>query len=325
MKCPRCQHENAPRMKFCGECGGPLAPTTPLYPDLKTEVEGLRQALSEGLERETATNEILRVISSSPTDVQPTFDAIAMSAARLCGAPQAAVFRFDGRLIHLAAHYGTPAELEPMKRVGSIPLSRGSITGRAIIACDVVHLNVAADPEYEYPLLMGAGFTTVLSVPMLRKGSPIGAITVSREKGRPFSDNQIALLRTFADQAVIAIENVRLFNETKEALEQQTATSEILRVISSSPTNLQPVMEAVAENAARLCGANDAMILRVENNMLHPAAVFGRMPSVSIPLSRRSPGGQTVIDRQTLHIHDIAAVAAEYPDSPPLPVACAPS
>jgi GAF domain-containing protein len=101
-----------------------------------------------------------------------------------------------------------------------------------------------------------------------------------------------------------------------EALEQQTATAEILRVIASSPTDLQPVMAAVAENAARLCGANDAMILRVDNNMLHPAAVFGRMPSVSVPLSRRSPGGRTVIDQQTLHIHDLAAVAAEYPDSP---------
>jgi GAF domain-containing protein len=104
--------------------------------------------------------------------------------------------------------------------------------------------------------------------------------------------------------------------ELTESLEQQTATSEILRVISSSPTDLQPVMAAVAENAARLCEANDAMIIRVENNMLHPAAVFGRMPSVSVPLSRRSPGGRTVIDQQTLYIHDLAAVAAEYPDSP---------
>src|SRR5262249_11124078 len=137
-----------------------------------------------------------------------------------------------------------------------------------------------------------------------------------RTEIRPFSDKQIALLETFANQAVIAIENVRLFNETKEALEQQTATSDILRVISSSPTDLQPVMEAIAENAARLCGANDAMILRVKNTILHQPAFFGRMPSGSAPLSRRSPGGRTVIDQQTLHIHDIAAVAAEYPDSP---------
>src|SRR5262249_11590976 len=145
-----------------------------------------------------------------------------------------------------------------------------------------------------------SGYRSVLSVPMLRDGAIVGTITVGRSQAGHYLDRQVALLETFADQAVIAIENVRLFTEPQgknraltvahaqvtEALEQQTATAEILRVIASSPTDLQPVMAAVAENAARLCGANDAMILRVEDGMLHPAAVFGRMPSVSVPLSR---------------------------------------
>src|SRR5262249_34752173 len=148
-----------------------------------------------------------------PTDVQPTFKAIATNAARLSEASHGAVFRFDGRLIHLAAHHGTPAELEAIKRTFPIAPGRGSATGRALLTPDVVHLDITTDPEYEFPALAGAGFTATLSVPMLRTGSPIGAITVSREEGRPFSENQIALLRTFADQAVIAVENVHLFQE----------------------------------------------------------------------------------------------------------------
>ena len=271
----------------------------------------------EALEQQTATSEILGVISSSPTDVQPVFEAICRSAVRLCEAVNGSVSRFDGRLIHEGALYGmTPQAIVAHKRVFPLSPSRGTATGRAILTRNVVHIDIAQDPEYENEDFVRAGFRTVLSVPMLQDGEPIGTITVTREEGRLFSNTQIALLQTFAAQAVIAIENVRLFNETKEALEQQTATSEILRVIASSPTDLQPVMAAVAENAARLCEANDAMIIRVEDNMLHPAAVFGRMPSVSVPLSHRSPGGRTVIDQQTLHIHDLAAVAAEYPDSP---------
>ena len=212
--------------------------------------------MTEALEQQTATADILRAISRSPSDVQPVFEAIAESAVRLCEAINGGVFRFDGSLIHEAAMHGmSPHHLDATRSVWPRPADRGTTTGRAILTRAVVHVDIAEDPEYAQSVLVQAGFRMVLTVPMLRDGDPIGAISVTREEGRPFSDAQIALLRTFADQAVIAIENVRLFNETKEALEQQTATAEILRVISSSPTDLQPVMDVVAQSAARFCGA----------------------------------------------------------------------
>src|SRR5262245_11044983 len=216
----------------------------------------------EALERQTATSEILKVISSSPTDVQPTFEAIAASATRVCDAGEGIVFRFDGTLIHVAAHSGL-IQNNLLKRVFPRPVDRGSVTARAIFTRSVVHIpDVTTDPDLEHNVLITQGFRTVLSVPMLRAGDPIGAITVTRQTVAPFSGAQITLLQTFADQAVIAIENVRLFNETKEALERQTATSEILRVISSSPTDLQPVFDAIMRNAVRLCGAIFGTVLR---------------------------------------------------------------
>jgi GAF domain-containing protein len=155
--------------------------------------------------------------------------------------------------------------------------------------------DIADDPEFAHTALAQTGIHTMLSLPMLRDGEPIGAITVTRREVRPFSDRELALLETFADQAVIAIENVRLFKELKaknrdltEALGQQTATSEILRVISSSPTELQPVLDAVAQNAARLCDAVDAKIFRVDGDFLRPAASHGPIPAPPArPISRR--------------------------------------
>ena len=160
-------------------------------------------------------------------------------------------------------------------------------------------------------------------MPLLREGVAIGVISIRRTEVRPFSEKQIALLKTFADQAVIAIENVRLFNEIKEALEQQTATSEILGVIASSPTNVQPVLDVVAESAARLCDATDAHIMRVDDSRLRLVAAYGPIPrpsrEESIPLSRAVVPARAIIDRQTLHLHDLAAeVETEFPESKPL-------
>jgi GAF domain-containing protein len=347
MKCLRCHQDNPPQAKFCLECGTPVngAASPPgTHAGVNEQIQSLSRSLTEALaqqkataellqartrelaealEQQTATAEILRVIASSQTDVQPVFEAVLKSAARLCDALDATIFLVDGDGLRLVAHEG-PIPSHP---VGAFPLIRGLTVGRAVLDGRTIHVpDVQAEVD-EYPEASANarsfGSRSTLSVPLLRGMKAIGVIGIRRTEVRPFTDRQIELLETFAAQAVIAIENVRLFTELgsrnrelTESLEQQTATGEILRVIASSPTDLQPVMAAVAENAARLCGANDAMILRVENNRLHPAAVFGGMPSVSIPLSRRSPGGRTVIDRQTLHIHDIAAVAAEYPDSP---------
>src|SRR6266852_3492026 len=309
----------------------------------KNEGSGVRQLqkrLAEALKREaevleqqTATSEILQVISSSPTDVQPTFEAIAASARRLCEAAHGMVFRFDGELLHLAAHDNLgPDGLDAIRSVFPIPPGRGSVTARAILTRALVHVrDRREDRELEYSVL-SANFPNTLSVPLLRDGVPLGAITVARAEIGLFSARQIALLQTFADQAVIAIENVRLFTELQaknsalttahaqvtEALEQQTATAEILRVISRSPTDLRPVMEAVAENAARLCDATDAQILRGDGETITLVTSYGRLPTITTEprrISRRLVGGRAIIDRMTLHISDVRAVQDEFPDS----------
>src|SRR5215831_15245122 len=289
MKCPRCQHENLLTMKFCGECGASLRRAPPgagSATALQVEVEILRLSLSEALEQQTTTAEILRVISSSPTDVQPVFEAIAQSAMRLCDGTMSVISRYDGELIHLAAHAHVSTEgVELMRQRFPMNPIRDTLTGRVVLEGRVVHIpDVRADAEFNQAISQALQSRSSLGVPMLLDGKVVGAITVARPEVRPFSDAQIALLKTFADQAVIAIENVRLFKELEgrnrdltEALEQQTATSEILRVISSSPTDVQPVFDAVAESAARLCDAYEASIYRVDVNRLVLAAHHGRI------------------------------------------------
>jgi GAF domain-containing protein len=289
--------------------------------------------LKESLEQRTATSEILGVIASSPTDIQPVFDTIAESSMRLCGALFSSVYRFDGELIHMVSQRNyTPAALDLSRQIFPTKPSRRIFTGRAILERAVVNVpDVQSDLEwhpsdgYRNDVLRTTGFRSVLSVPILRGESPVGAITVWHAEVGPFSDKKVNLLKTFADQAVIAIENVRLFKELQvrnrdltEALEQQTATSEILRVIASSPTDLQPVLDVVAESAARLCEANDAVILRIERDFLQTVARYGSIPIpvANPPVSRGNPAGRAVIDRQTIHVQDLAAeVQNEFPES----------
>src|SRR5262244_2349568 len=279
--------------------------------ELKFERDGL-------LEREAATSDILRMIARSPTDLQSVLDGIAERAARLCDAEDAAIFRLDGNFLRLVAHFG-PIPIAGAVGVGRV-LDRGTPAGRAIIDRQTIHIHDlrAADAEFPEAKARGIamGLRTVLDAPLLREGVAIGAIHIRRREVRPFSDRQIKLLETFADQAVIAIENVRLFQELKESLEQQTATSEILSVIASSPTDIQPVLDAVAENAARLCEATDAQIRLVEGDGTRLAASFGTQTAPEFrPISPRIPTGRAILTRETLHIHDIQEVKMEFPES----------
>jgi two-component system, NtrC family, sensor kinase len=287
---------------------------------LVRENNDLNRERDELLEREAATSDILRMIARSPTDLQLVLDAIAERAARLCDAEDAAIFRVDGNFLRLAAHFG-PIPMAGAVGVGRV-LDRGTPAGRAVIDRQTIHVHDlrAADAEFPEAKARGIamGLRTVLDTPLLREGIAIGAIHVRRREVRPFSDRQIKLLETFADQAVIAIENVRLFKELKESLEQQTATSEILGVIARSPTDLQPVMDVVAENAARLCDAVDAQIVRIEGDILRHAAGYGSMPVPAgrSAMSRANPIGRAIVDRQTIHVHDLAAeVETEFPES----------
>jgi signal transduction histidine kinase len=223
----------------------------------------------------------LRVISQSPTDVQPVFDAIAASATRLCEAVNALVLRFDGQLLHLVAHHNVASErLDALKRLYPGHPNRGGVSGRVVLTRAVVHVeDVNADPEYTQPLATTVGYRTALGVPMLREGVAIGLILVARDRVAPFSDKQIALLQTFADQAVIAIENVRLFNELQAsnrelttALDKQTATSDILRVISRSQTDIQPVFDTIVQSAVRLLGGHTSVLSRTKDDQIEVVA-----------------------------------------------------
>jgi two-component system, NtrC family, sensor kinase len=287
------------------------------------ELQERNRDLTEALDQQTATSEILRVIASSPTDIQPVLDVVAANAARLCNALDAQIWRVEGDRVGLVTQYGSIPSVARIEE--GRPIIRGIAGGRAILDRETVHIPDAFAPEVqtEFPeswaLSHEVGVRTLLATPLLREGTAVGYILIRRVEARPFSDKQIALLKTFADQAVIAIENVRLFQELTEALERQTATSEILGVIASSPTDIQPVLNTVAANAARLCEASSVVIHRFDGDVLRRALVYGELPTGPIgeerPLSRGLVSGRAVIDRQTIHIPDIVAeFEREFPD-----------
>jgi two-component system, NtrC family, sensor kinase len=283
--------------------------------DLEKRLAETLKREAEALEQQTATSEILRVISSSPGDIQPVFDAIAANAARLCDAVNGLVIRFDGQLLHLAAHHNVdPARLAAVSQAYPRPPSRGALSGRAILTRAVVHVpDVSKDPEYTLPAATTIGYRSVLAVPMMHEGVARGTILVARDVVAPFSDTHIALIQTFADQAVIAIENVRLFNETREALEQQTATAEILRVISSSPTDVQPVFSAILANALRLCCADQGGVFTFDGHAFRVATISGEvtpefreaLASGPIPPGRETPLRRVALERRPIQVADI--------------------
>jgi signal transduction histidine kinase len=295
------------------------------YANLEQKVEDRTRELSEALEQQTASSEILRVISSSPTDLQPVLDTVGKYAARLCDASVALIFRVDGDVLRMVAAHG-PLPITPPSE--GIRIVRGSVTGRAVLDRQTIHIHdLAEESDAEFAQSKAYqkrfGNRTTLATPLLREGVPIGAISLRRMEVRAFSDKQIELLKTFADEAVIAIENVRLFNEIQErnrdlteSLDQQTAMSEVLRIISSSPTDIQPVLDAVAERAARLCDAWDGIILVKEGSDLQVVAHYGPIDTpigMTLPINRGTVAGRAFVDRQTVQVEDLRG-AADFPE-----------
>src|SRR5262245_7220465 len=242
------------------------APVVPASTDHSPEqFDRLQRERDEAIQQQTATSEVLSIIRQSPADAQPVFDAIVESAARLCGAIFSVVYLYDDDRMRIAATKNFTREatiqiqdFQQLKRP-----SRSHAAGRAILDRAIIHVSdVLTDPEYSRELAVAGGWRAVLSVPLLRDGKPVGALSVAKAEPTPFSARQIQLLKTIADQAVIASENVRLFDEVhactrepSESLEQQTATSEVLKLISSPPGKLEPVFDAMLANATPICEA----------------------------------------------------------------------
>jgi two-component system NtrC family sensor kinase len=282
-----------------------------LFTELQEKNRALTQAhaqVTETLEQQTATSEVLKVISSSPTDVQPVFDAIVRAAVRLCGGYFGVVTRYDRHVVSFVAEHNIPAEgLREVAAIYPGPPNPETITGRVLLSRTVVQEHDVRHSRLSSAASIGeaAGYRTIIGVPMLRDGEPIGTINVARREVEPFSNAEISLLKTFADQAVIAIENVRLFNETKEALDRQTATSEILSVISSSPTDLQPVFDAIAANALRLCAAPGSGVYRFDGELIHvvalrnidPGGVEAVRQAYPMPPTRGGATGRAILTR----------------------------
>jgi GAF domain-containing protein len=301
---------------------------------LFTELQARNRALSEALEQQTATAEILRAISSSPTNLEPVLDTLAKNAARVCGTPDASVLLLDGELVRLTAHYGPIASSVPHTRA----VARTFASGRAILDRKPVHIHDIEGPEADdfapyRTAAHQAGYRALLAMPMLRGETAIGVLNIRRREAGPFSERQIALLKIFSDQAVIAIENVRLFNELQarnheltEALEQQTATAEILRVISSSPSDVGPVFDAILMAAARLCGASFGAAYRYDGRRIHFVNHYRFSEAVLellrtfLPAEPTSEGavGRAILGRCVVHVTDIGD-----PNAPPRDAAMA--
>src|SRR5579862_6216912 len=288
------------------------------------EVQARTDDLSESLAQQTATADVLKVISRSTFDLQTVLDTLTESAARVCGADKGVIFQRDGDIYRLGANYGFSGEAEEYARAHPIRPGRGSVIGRVALEGKVNHIpDVLADPEYEASGYQETfGFRTNLGVPLLREGETIGVFALTRDEVNPFTDKQIELVTTFADQAVIAIQNVRLFDEVQaqrreviEALEHQTATSEVLNVISRSPTNAQPVFNAIAESAAHLCDAVFTVVWLYDGDLLHYAANHNFTPEVLDKIMKTYPrrpdrslaAGRAVLDGKIAYVSDMLA------------------
>ena len=304
------RHRRSTPRSACKSCGTDAGPTCAL----------LTRELDEARQQQAASNEILRVISSSPADVQSVFDTIVRSAVRLCDGVIGAVLTFDGELIHsVALHNYTAEALATAQRLYPMRPSREQLSGRAVLTRTIVHIaDVLSDSEYAPDVALAGGWRGGLAVPMIRNEAVIGVILVMRAQAGAFSQEQIELLKTFAQQAAIAIENVRLFDEVRartrelsQVLDQQTATLEVLRGISSSPGELEPVFQAILAHATRLCEANYGAMWLDEGDRFRNAAFYGVLPAAytetwkSATVGRTAPMGRVAQSRKPLQIADL--------------------
>jgi signal transduction histidine kinase len=277
----------------------------------------LLNELRESLEQQTATSEVLKVISGSPTNIQPVLDIIGERAEKLCEAEISIVSIVEGGLIRVASIHGvTEAGAEAIRRSFPMRLTDETVTARAIRTRSVCHVaDVLGDPQYQIKdTARVSGSRGSLGVPMVRDEQVVGAIYVARKQPGLFSEAQVQLLKTFADQAVIAIENVRLFNETKNSLEQQTATADVLKVISRSTFDLQTVLQTLVESAARFCAADKAMIVREKEGVFYAAETYGYsrefvdyIKNIPIRAERGTASGRALVEGRVVHIADVRA------------------
>ena len=246
-----------------------------------TNVVRLTNERDEAREQQKATAEILQVIRASPTDAQPVFETIVRNAVSLCGSLYANVFRFDGELLHfVASHNVGPSFLDMLQRKFPMRPDSSQVVGRVMLTKSVVRIeDTLADPEYDQQFPRSLGFRRLLGVPMLRDGEPLGAIVVGWAEPGPVSKIQEELLKTFSDQAAIAIENTRLLNELRESLQQQTATADVLKVISSSPGDLEPVFQAMLGKAMQLCEAKFGVMFRFADGVFRATSWQGNPPA----------------------------------------------
>jgi two-component system, NtrC family, sensor kinase len=293
--------------------------------DRSTEqFDRLKRERDEAREQQAATAEILRVIRTSPNDVQPVFETIVRNAVSLCGGLFANAFRFDGELLHyVASHNVGPSYADMIRAKYPMRPDSSQVSGRVVLTKSVVWLEDAlTDADYDQRFPVAMGWRRLLGVPMLREGEPIGAIGVGWAEPGPISKVQEELLKTFADQAVIAIENTRLLNELRESLQQQTATAEVLKVVSSSPGDLEPVFNAMLENAVRICSAKFGVLFLSEGDVFRTVALYGA-PSAYAEARRRDPiirvrpgtaVGRACAAKQPVQIADVQAEPAYHND-----------